>query len=77
MVQRETIVCLSVFDVVGNLPNNKLVASGVEPKVILATNINRKLVGENVTALWDLPKLPQNMVEFRSYCLVPSKALSV
>ncbi|WZZ20912.1 hypothetical protein YC2023_122299 [Brassica napus] len=38
-------VCVSDFDGLATLLHNKLVVSGVEPKVFVATNLNPKLVG--------------------------------
>ncbi|CAG7909174.1 unnamed protein product [Brassica rapa] len=43
---RDLTVCVSVLT--GSQCAEKLVASGVEPKVVVATNVNPKLVGECV-----------------------------
>ncbi|KAL0741191.1 hypothetical protein Bca4012_082704 [Brassica carinata] len=42
---RESRVCLSVIDGLAKFLNEKFAASGVEPKVVVPTNINPKLVG--------------------------------
>ncbi|CAN7138940.1 unnamed protein product [Brassica rapa subsp. narinosa] len=47
---RDLTVCVSVLtgSQCATLLHEKLVASGVEPKVVVATNVNPKLVGECV-----------------------------
>lgn len=42
---RESNVYLSVFDGLAKFLNEKFAAPGVEPKVVVPTNINPKLVG--------------------------------
>ncbi|KAH0850257.1 hypothetical protein HID58_025577 [Brassica napus] len=46
---RDGPACISVFGNLAELIDEELVMSGVEPKVVVATNINPKLVGELVT----------------------------
>ncbi|CAN7045621.1 unnamed protein product [Brassica rapa subsp. trilocularis] len=70
-IERGTNVCYSVFYNLANKLDEKLVLTGYEHKVIVATNINPKLVGGMLV----LPKPQPSMAVSRNWNLLQLQSL--